>query len=388
MNAQLMLRRDRRSMIALFPCKVAVLRAFPLCALRNTVIAAASSWCALTSIALAASTKAESPRSTSDPSSLAAELNAELQLVYRDSLPEFTRRSEQLRHAIDAWNASPKSAANQSQITAWLHDAIHVSMPGSAKPLPPLPIFANAETKAEGPSAAQSVLVAKPVAPRPSTDKPPVAAPPLTSEPSPAKTVERDAPKEASAAQDSNEFWKAHPELGDLPADLTKSDPFQDDPSPDRAGTADTQPIPASPKPAATESSTPDSVHIRLDELGPRIQGYEMALRGIDAKLIADHPSTAELVELSGKLDQLVEQQQFLSLYVGSLTPEEQRSVPILRGFDATTRLLAQRVAERQAAIRGNGSTSDSPASRKERETLDQLASALKQSLAMHSPAK
>jgi hypothetical protein len=148
----------------------AVLCAFPSRMIRYIIVAIVSSSCALASIAAAAPSRTESPRSAADPPSLASELTAELQLAYRDNVPEFTQRSEQLRRATDAWNASPKSPANRDRMVAWIHESIRASMPGSTLPLPPLPAFVLDATKAD--SASQSVLAAKPVAMKPLVAKP------------------------------------------------------------------------------------------------------------------------------------------------------------------------------------------------------------------------
>jgi hypothetical protein len=173
------------------PTKVAALRAIPKRMIRFTVASVVSSWCALAVIAVAAPARAESPRSTADPQSLSAELNAEFQLVYRDNVPEFTRRSEQLRQAIDVWNASSKNAADRTEMTAWLRESIRLSMPGSIKPLPPVPMLVR-DTVQPNP-ASKSVLAAKSVASKPRAAKPAT------------------------------------------PRDSSESDPFRDDPVPDPA---------------------------------------------------------------------------------------------------------------------------------------------------------
>ncbi len=92
--------------------------------------------CACVVASAASRARAESPRSAANIQSLSAELTAELQLGYRDNVPEFARRSEQLRQAIAAWKASAQSEADRIQMLAWLHEAIRASMPGCTKTLP------------------------------------------------------------------------------------------------------------------------------------------------------------------------------------------------------------------------------------------------------------
>jgi hypothetical protein len=313
---------------------------------------------------------AESRNSTADPQSLSAELTAELQLVYRDNLPEFTRRSEQLRQAIAAWSTSAKSSADRTQMAEWLHQAIRASMPGSTKSLPPVPSFAPAEikpsqsnSKPSQPNLPASVLVAKPAAPQ----SPPAAIAP-TRIPIPQQQ------KQPAAAETS-------PNNND-------GDPFRDDAAPDHANNGDDHATPAPPIPSPSPQSMDGSVRIRLQELAPRIQGFEMALRGMDAKLIAGKLRASELAQLSTKLDELSDQRRFLALYVGALTPAEQQQIPALRPLEPTTRLLAQCVAEQQAALLRASTDDADPKRSQELATLDRLASELKQNSAMHASAK
>ena len=87
---------------------------------RRVVAIAALASCASISALAASPAPAESAPPAADPAALAAELNAELHLVYRDNVPEYAQRSEQVRRALDAWNASSRSAAERDQIIAWL----------------------------------------------------------------------------------------------------------------------------------------------------------------------------------------------------------------------------------------------------------------------------
>jgi hypothetical protein len=154
-------------MFARSPFRVPTRHAILACTRRIVAVAALSS-CASLAAPAAAPAPAEPSRPAAEPTALAAELNAELQLVYRDNVPEYTQRSEQVRRAVEAWNASSKSAAERNQIIAWLRESIRLSMPGSTKPLPPLPApvrdpVSPAREIAPAVSASKSVLTAKPV---------------------------------------------------------------------------------------------------------------------------------------------------------------------------------------------------------------------------------
>jgi hypothetical protein len=155
-------------MFALPTIRLSAGRAILSRARRIVFVAALASSASIPAMA-ASPAPAEPTRPAADPSALAAELNAELQLVYRDNVPEYAQRSEQVRRALDTWNASSKSAAERNQIIAWIHESIRLSMPGSTKPLPPLPApirdpIAPAHDTAPAASASKSVLTAKPVA--------------------------------------------------------------------------------------------------------------------------------------------------------------------------------------------------------------------------------
>jgi hypothetical protein len=348
--------------------------------------------CALALAALALRARAESPNSAAGPTSLSLELTAELQLVYRDNVPEFEQRSERLRQTIAAWNASGKSEADRTQLAAWFHDAIRASMPGANQPLPPAPSFrsdtAAPETKVDQTVLAKGTPVTKS---KPSQSLIARTAKSQTPIPSDiANAAMEQLPAEARSYGDTKEPAAGAAASRDASPVVSEGDPFRDDAVPGHASDNNQ----ATPAGAATQlpsvgrESTSDQVHVRLDELAPRIQGFEMALRGMEAKLIAGKLSTNELAELSTKLAKLADQRQFLALYVGALSPAEQQQVPSLRSLEPTTRLLAQGVAERRAALQQAGVDDADPKRSQERTMLDQLASELKQSLAMHASAK
>jgi hypothetical protein len=125
-----------------------------------------------------------------------------------------------------------------------------------------------------------------------------------------------------------------------------------------------------------------------MDELASRIQGFEMTLRGMDAKLIAGKLTTTELAKLSAKLAELDNERQFLALYVGALSSAEQQQVPALRSLEPTTRLLIQGIADRQAKLQQDGVDGTDSKRSQELAILDRLATELKQSSAAHAAAK
>jgi hypothetical protein len=178
-------------------------------------------------VAAAPSARGDSPSSATDPRPLANQLTAELQLVYRDNVPEYTRRSEQLQKALAAWNASGKTAVDQTRITAWLHDAIRASMPGPEKSMPRVPSFAVADAKPVQTSAAQNGPVVQPTASKSLAVKSPVASVPAKQHDS-SLLVKKASPTERGAA---GEIEKTQP-AGASSKQTTEGDPFRDDASP------------------------------------------------------------------------------------------------------------------------------------------------------------
>ncbi len=211
-------------MFALSPFRVPTGHAILACTRRIVAAVALSSWASLSALAAAPTiepARVEPARSAPDPSTLAAELNAELQLVYRDNVPEYTQRSEQVRRALEAWNASSKGAAERNQFIAWLRESIRLSMPGSDKPLPPLPApvhdpVSTSRDTAPAESASKSVLTAKPVAAE-ASEAHPAPEPHAGSE---LKATPAVNPSPANGASEDNPF-RDDPELPQPPPEST-----------------------------------------------------------------------------------------------------------------------------------------------------------------------
>jgi hypothetical protein len=141
------------------------------------------------------------------------------------------------------------------------------------------------------------------------------------------------------------------------------TDPFQDDPSPE-----DNHP-PTGQPPAAQASSSPKahrqevkreaqlpprSVHpsVNLAELRARIEGYDRGLRNIESRLMGyEALSAADLIKMARALDDLLNQREFVALYVGTLTLAERRALPELREADPAVDLLAQQIVEKRHAL-------------------------------------
>lgn len=73
--------------------------------------------------------------------SLADDLWAQFELVYRSQPAEYERRQKQFNAVIAAWRAAPATATTDQLLSDWMRAAMRASMPGSRTPLPPTPRF-------------------------------------------------------------------------------------------------------------------------------------------------------------------------------------------------------------------------------------------------------
>jgi hypothetical protein len=201
------------------------------------------------------STAAQSPAAETDVRSWARAAQMQLRLNYRDNLPEYARRSEQLRTALAAWEASSRTASARAAMTSWLRQSIQISMPGSHTALPPLPNFA-ASVRDTQTADAQSAAAPTPDAQSHSVmrrESPPIATSPV---PPPAKSSEglrrqtvktrfgqsniqtdvlespkiEPPPERENTASD--DLWAGHPASDLWLEEPAESDPFIDDPLP------------------------------------------------------------------------------------------------------------------------------------------------------------
>lgn len=190
--------------------------------LRRQVVAAAAA--VVVVLAAAAHAVAQSQRAVAEVGSLVRALEMQLRLVYRDNLPEYSRRSEQLRAATTAWQESSRSAADHEQMAAWLRRSIRHSMPGSTSPLPPLP------------ERASTLPVQEPLPPSVMRSRPVDAEMETMAEESPAPAQQQTAQPIAEPIDteplDGPHALDRHPAADQWPLELSEGDPFRDDPLP------------------------------------------------------------------------------------------------------------------------------------------------------------
>jgi hypothetical protein len=104
---------------------------------------------------------------------LVNDTGVQIQLAYRQLPNERDRRQAELDAVVNAWRASNRSEASDEQLATWLHAAIRNSMPGSTKPLPPVPTFAAVAKREHESHVERSVVQKAPTV----SDVPPDADP-------------------------------------------------------------------------------------------------------------------------------------------------------------------------------------------------------------------
>lgn len=186
-------------------------------------------------------------QSTSEPrlQSLVDDTAFQLGLTYRFNVTELKQRREQVDKALEAWNKSSRSEADNRALAAWLRGAMRASMPGSQEKLPPLPNFqtpAKAEPLPLSPGASNQRPAADssvtPSRAEPSLEAPSNATEHTLMRPTSAAVTESDiapAPDTSTAEPEpisDDDFWSDHPANEELPTDLSNGDPFLDDPLP------------------------------------------------------------------------------------------------------------------------------------------------------------
>ena len=356
---------------------------------------------------------APSQQPTAELQGMVDDLGWQLAQSFRGSGPEFNKRYEQLRLALEAWRASPRSSDDYALMQAWLEKAIRVSLPGTRRSLPAPPKFgvhraiatrpstepAATETlpapapehTAQTPPGNQPPAIEQQPAPRqPSTGQPntgqlstgqlsteqpstgpevaqsnieqpsprvEIAATPPRAEPQAETRVPPPAPAPVETTQPS---LRRHPAA----ATLSWSDPFVDDPLPNNQNSA-TRVATRQPTTGRTTrlkpvgNSVAGEVKMNLSELSARVRGYRQGLDFVEAELIGSGDATAfKLAGLVRELQSLADQRDLLELYYAGLSELERAAMPDLPSPRAAYRLVASRADDRQATIENATSSS------------------------------
>jgi hypothetical protein len=261
---------------------------------------------------------------------------------------------------------------------------------------PPPPPRQQTSPSTSGPPPSQAPQTRSVVAPQPRSSAPPSDAYEATlfetAKPIFPQSVSPTVPPKVELPESSG-VWDRHPAADELPDDLSAGDPFRDDPLPtggDNLFPAEDNILPTNDNLFPAEDNilptgddlfpTPDNLlptveepplkesryddqttnsqtaidetptssrRINLAELTARVEGFNMALRGLEAELIEQQQSLAPetLAQLTKSLDRLAEEREFLSLYVDALKPAEREAVPKLREINRGLLVAAKKSA-------------------------------------------
>jgi hypothetical protein len=303
-------------------------------------------------IILGAAVTAQQSRTTSvrPLAALESDLRFQLFLAHRTDGGRLAQRLVELNHTLDAWQRSPRTAADDRLLAEWLEEGIRRSMPGESGELPPPPQFGQPVVPRPAPAPVSPAAV-EPLAPAavaaPTPDKPGHVAP-----------VEApvEAPAEAPAAPSAAEEVEAAPSAAGraepVVAQPPPAAPVEPAPAvaaePDRAAPHPPPPV----EPARPPRVARKPVEVNLAELNARIVGYHQGLAAVDAAIVAadGELSLEQLTGLVEQVEQLANQHQLVSLYFESLTERERASVTAPRSLWPTVELVDR---QRAAVERG-----------------------------------
>lgn len=282
--------------------------------------------------------------SVDDVVQLESDFRFQLEVGFRHDQKERARRLAKLEAVTKAWYESPQSAEDRTKLADWLLEATIRSMPGSVEALPALPKF-GADT------------------PQPKTDEEPLPAfdteaddidptaadgefQPTAKLPMPTKqptTVELPPRVEVAStpATPSNVVVVAAAPLQPVVANEPPPSPVKQPAVAQRLS-----------KPVATP---PAPIRVNLSELAARIAGYNAGLDEVELKLarieIGDFQSLAVQIRT---LEQLMQDYQFVSLYHGTLRPNERRWVAEPRDISTALTKLQRHIDRAQDAAAGD----------------------------------
>jgi hypothetical protein len=260
-----------------------------------------------------------------------ADLRFQLEMAFRHDERERDSRLAQLDALVSAWEKSPQSADDRTNLFKWLQKSAGRSLPGALAPLPALPEFSR-------PSPAVVHEVKKvPVGEKPIVIVPPVAKPPVsvatkpvvenTITPTPVDPLEQEmialrqppslAPGEANTTSVEQPAMAPRPSVQEqpqlVPGKLLASVPAKEVPK------------------------TDEPIGVNLTELAARIAGYHDALDEVETALLRlDAPSLDVVIAQIDELDRMTRDYNFVSLYYGSLTSSERQRVIEPRSMTST----------------------------------------------------
>ena len=311
-------------------------------------------------------------RTTNSPAGelakLEAELMTQLDIAYRHDTRLLDKRVAQFNAVLRDWQAAPESAERDEKLAQWIREAMGRAMPGSKRPLPATPDFAEtpqpqAEVRVAGAAQLPMADIIVPAEARVKT-KPSVAVariPDLADPPVEQDLGEEGVEVEYVAARE----WTSPIENASFPEPVFVEQHEAPQFAPSEEPASETL---ARATPVQVE--TP-AVEINLRELSARITGYHEGIREIEASLInAATGDAGSLLELVETLEQLEGQRQLVALYYNLLTERQRRFLRQPRSLDT---LVARVQTQLDHAERNHDGDFLKPFDRAAQRRLEQL---------------
>lgn len=299
---------------------------------------------------------ASAQESSSDLQPLVNQLGDQIRMIRQRNGRDASERTQQLAIALDRWNHSTQTAGDAELMREWLETSLRRSLPGTTKPMPELPWFA--ERIAPPSQEAPSPVIAQETPSQPEAVEPVASGPVATTAPEPA-TAEPATPKVATIAEQPKDevktaeppveiteteqvasVWQRHPSA--KPIDL--GNPFADDQT---VAAAERTPRVAMRPAGLSKSPASNDVDINVAELNARVQGYVHGLRGVEARLVSSRSMTLdELMPVVRELDQLAKQRAFVEIYLDAVALDHPGKTPELPTLSRAKALASDRLTQ------------------------------------------
>jgi hypothetical protein len=283
------------------------------------ITAAASALAAIVILGAAVTAQQSRMAPVSQLARLESDLRFQLYLAHHTDGGRLAQRLTELNHTLDAWQRSPRTAADDQLLAEWLAASIQRSMPGESGELPVTPAFSRPpEPLVLSPPVVK--VQPSPVEPTPLPAAQPVVEPAIVAE----ATVD------------------AVPVSPPKPLETKTPDPL---PRVAMKGVARAEPVEAKPvstKPIDAKPVAAKPVVVNLAELNARIAGYHQGLAAVEATIAAGVGplDMAQLAVLVEQVEQLGRQYELVTLYFQSLTDAERAIVTAPRSLAPTIELV------------------------------------------------
>ena len=314
---------------------------------RWTAIASTLVAIAILAAGVTASQHAERRVPTKQLSEWESDLRFQVETVFRKDVPARDARLAQLDSVLEDWENSPQTALARQNLIDWFALATANTMPGSAAAFPAAPKFGGPVISETEPSSEQISNQA------PLQSGVLQSAPPATAESTP--TVEENPfatvdllpaePDLMLPAASSGTPTLAPPAEETKIASTEQKEYEFPSPAADELRLAATK-LPREAQPVnQAEPVFPEQVGVNLTELAARIAGYHDALDEVEMALLrSDSPTAPLLQQQLTRLENLVADYQFVTLYYQLLDSSERRSVLEPRSLEPTLRQVAQQL--------------------------------------------